>query len=55
MYAMTAKKDNVVSLKDVKQSKLHAAMDQIGEDYTAGFMSSVTPTTCRTGPRRFRS
>jgi hypothetical protein len=34
MYAMTAKKDNVVSLEGVKQSKLHDAMDQIGEDYT---------------------
>ena len=33
MYAMTAKKDNVVSLEDVKQSKLHASMDQIGEDF----------------------
>ena len=33
MYAMTAKKDNVVSIEDVKRSKLHAAMDQIGEDY----------------------
>ena len=34
MYAMTAKKDNVVSLDDAKTAKLHAAMDKIGDDFT---------------------
>lgn len=34
MYAMTAKKDNVVSLEEAKTAKLHAAMDQIGDDFT---------------------